>query len=222
MLIIQGTLIGTIIDYATSTRPDRSSYLIPLGIIYVMPFFLALGMFFIPESPRWLILQGRVDEGRKALQWLRPDGVKIEAELAEIKDAIARERAMGSDVGVRDMFKHPTERRRTFLSIFAITTQAASGSMFVICEHTPVPKSESSEAIEVTHLPLLVSIQGLLLHHGAGAESIRDELRAQHSRPDSSRSELADHCSLWTSSCAPDDRSFLLRHPPVNHCGRIR
>ena len=99
-----------------------------------MPFFLAAGMFFIPESPRWLILQGQVDEGRKALQWLRPEGVKVEAELAEIKDAIARERELGSNVGFLDMFRDPTDRRRTFLSIFAITTQAASGSMFVICK----------------------------------------------------------------------------------------
>ena len=102
-----------------------------------MPFFLGIGMFFIPESPRWLILQGRVDEGRKALRWLRPEGVKVEAELAEIKDAIAREREMGSNVGFLDMFKNPTDRRRTFLSIFAITTQAACGSMFVICKRNP-------------------------------------------------------------------------------------
>ncbi|RYP42812.1 hypothetical protein DL770_011626 [Monosporascus sp. CRB-9-2] len=75
---------------------------------------------------------GRVEEGRKALHWLRPDGAKVEVELEEIKDAIAREREMGSNVGVVDMFKNPIDRRRTFLSIFGVTTQAASGSMFVI------------------------------------------------------------------------------------------
>ncbi|EMR68716.1 putative general alpha-glucoside permease protein [Eutypa lata UCREL1] len=127
-----GTLIGTIVDFGTSPRPDKSAYLIPLGIIYVMPFFLAVGMFFIPESPRWLILQGRVEEGRKALKWLRPTGVEIDVEFTEIQDAIARERELGSDVGIVDMFKNPIDRRRTFLSIAGITTQAASGSMFVI------------------------------------------------------------------------------------------
>lgn len=40
----QGTLIGTIVDWATAKRPDKSSYLIPLGLIYIVPFFLALGM----------------------------------------------------------------------------------------------------------------------------------------------------------------------------------
>ncbi len=135
----QGTLIGTIVDYATSTRPDKSAYLIPLGIIYIMPFFLAVGMLFIPESPRWLILQGRIEESRRALKWLRPAGVEVEAELAEIREAISRERQLGSDVGLVDMFKNPIDRRRTFLSIFGVTTQAASGSMFVICKKNPPP-----------------------------------------------------------------------------------
>ncbi|RYP77498.1 hypothetical protein DL771_001071 [Monosporascus sp. 5C6A] len=76
--------------------------------------------------------RGRVEEGRKALHWLRPDGAKVEVELEEIKDAIAREREMGSNVGVVDMFKNPIDRRRTFLSIFGVTTQAACGSMFII------------------------------------------------------------------------------------------
>ncbi|RYP62696.1 hypothetical protein DL769_007203 [Monosporascus sp. CRB-8-3] len=75
---------------------------------------------------------GRVEEGRKALHWLRPDDAKVEVELEEIKDAIAREREMGSNVGIVDMFKNPIDRRRTFLSIFGVTTQAASGSMFII------------------------------------------------------------------------------------------
>ena len=43
-----GTLIGTIIDNFTSTDPGRTSYQIPLGIIYVIPFIIAVGLFFIP------------------------------------------------------------------------------------------------------------------------------------------------------------------------------
>jgi hypothetical protein len=41
---LQGTLIGTIVDWATAKRPDKSSYLIPLGLIYVVPLLLAVGM----------------------------------------------------------------------------------------------------------------------------------------------------------------------------------
>ncbi|OTB09857.1 hypothetical protein K445DRAFT_17218 [Daldinia sp. EC12] len=127
-----GTLIGTIVDWATASRPDRSAYLIPLGLIYIVPVLLTIGLFFIPESPRWLILQDRIEDGHKSLQWLRPTGTQIDIEVAEIKAAIDKEREMGSQVGVLDMFKNPIDRRRTILAVCGVTLQAATGSMFII------------------------------------------------------------------------------------------
>lgn len=94
-------------------------------------------MFFIPESPRWLILQNRIEEGRKALEWLRPTGAQVDVEVAEIKAAIDKEREMGSQVSVVDMFKNPIDRRRTALAVCGVTLQAATGSMFIICKDTP-------------------------------------------------------------------------------------
>lgn len=96
-------------------------------------------MIFIPESPRWLILQGKFEKGRKSLEWLRPKGSPIDEEAATIKAAIDKVREMGGKVGVIDMFKNPIDRRRTFLSVSAVTLQAASGSMFIIGKCPPMP-----------------------------------------------------------------------------------
>ncbi|OHE95099.1 hypothetical protein CORC01_09623 [Colletotrichum orchidophilum] len=127
-----GTLLGTIIDWATAQRPDRSAYLIPLATIYVIPVCLGVGLFFVPESPRWLVLDGRVDEGRKALKWLRPADANIEDEVTEIRTSIQEQLELTKTVTFWDMFTNAVDRRRTVISIGAVSLQAASGSMFII------------------------------------------------------------------------------------------
>lgn len=125
-------MIGTIVDWATAPKPGKDSYLIPLSLIYIVPVILTFGMLLIPESPRWLIMKGHHEQGRKALAWLRPRESDVVRETAEIRVAIEREREVGSNVGVLDMFKNPVDRRRTLLAVCAVTLQAASGSMFII------------------------------------------------------------------------------------------
>ena len=120
------------VDWATSTRPDKSSYLIPLGLVYIVPLVISVALIFIPESPRWLIHQGKYEEGRKALLWLRPTDARVDDEANEIRAAIDKEFELGSSVGFFDMFRNTVDRRRTILAVCAVTLQAASGSMYII------------------------------------------------------------------------------------------
>ncbi|GAW26788.1 putative maltose permease [Rosellinia necatrix] len=49
-----GSLIGTIVDNFAAKIHSKTAYIMPLGIVHVIPFVLTIGLFFIPESPRWL------------------------------------------------------------------------------------------------------------------------------------------------------------------------
>ncbi|KEF56953.1 uncharacterized protein A1O9_07143 [Exophiala aquamarina CBS 119918] len=127
-----GTLVGTIVDNFTVKIGGRSSYIVPLGIIYIVPGLLSIGLFFIPESPRWYLLRNETEKGRKALHWLRPYPDLVDQEVSEILAAIEAERALAQSADLMDMFRNPVDRRRTLLSCAAISLQAASGAMYMI------------------------------------------------------------------------------------------
>jgi MFS transporter, SP family, sugar:H+ symporter len=131
-----GTLVGTIVDNFTAPLEGKKEYLIPLGLIYIVPFFIFLGLFLIPESPRWLMEKGKVDKARKSLLWLRPNQDAVDGELNTIQAAIDEARANSGKALFFEMFSNPVDRRRTILAVCAVNTQAASGAMFMIAYGT--------------------------------------------------------------------------------------
>ncbi|KAJ4351420.1 uncharacterized protein N0V89_006762 [Didymosphaeria variabile] len=131
-----GTLIGTVVDNSTHSLAGKTSYLIPLGIIYIIPVFMSVGLFFIPESPRWLVLVERHDQAKKSLMWMRPNKDAVQEELDDIHAAILAEKEVASSASFIDIIKNPVDRRRTLLAIAAVSIQAASGAMFMIAYGT--------------------------------------------------------------------------------------
>ncbi|OCL15378.1 MFS transporter [Glonium stellatum] len=127
-----GTLVGTIIDNFTAPIHGKRAYILPLGIVYVVPGLMAIGMIFIPESPRWLLQQGKHDQARKALQWLRQNSDSVDLELTEMENAILAEKELASGAAIVDLWRNAVDRRRTLLSIASVSIQAASGAMYMI------------------------------------------------------------------------------------------
>lgn len=170
-------------------------------------------MFFIPESPRWLILQGRYEDGVKSLAWVRPAGSDVRAEADEIQAAIDQERETASGVGVLDMFRDPVDRRRTLLSLSAVTLQAASGSMFIIGESAPI--------LDGTTVLTTRSVQGLLLHHGQRRRPLRHEQRPEHHRAGVPHYKFL-HCrALGPTPPHANDRPHRVRRPAADRRDRV-
>lgn len=132
-----GSLIGTVVDNFTAPISGKNSYIIPLSIIFVIPGLLFFALFLIPESPRWLMDQGKYDQARVALRWLRPytDDI-VEAEATEIQDGLEAEKSLNSSVRLMDLIRNPIDRRRTLIAIGALSTQGASGAMYMIAYGT--------------------------------------------------------------------------------------
>lgn len=138
-----GSLVGTVVDNFTSKIDGRASYLIPLGLIFLVPTLMSIGLFFIPESPRWLIEHGHTDKALKSLLWHRPnERHEVEEELKDIQEGIEKEMLIKKSAGPMDMFTNPIDRRRTVLAVGALTLQGASGAIYMIgtsCPGRPCP-----------------------------------------------------------------------------------
>ncbi|GAN06123.1 general substrate transporter [Mucor ambiguus] len=80
------------ITYGTFGMRNKLSWSIPLGIQIAPPIVLMLGLYFIPESPRWLIYQGRFSEAKQILRVLRAKNDDNDVELRMEYTGIIQER----------------------------------------------------------------------------------------------------------------------------------
>lgn len=87
--ILSGLLLSYIVDYIFSAH-RQWRYMFAAGAIPA--FSLFVGMFFLPESPRWLVKHGFIDKARDVLMRIR--GTQdVEVELSGIKNVLKQSKA---------------------------------------------------------------------------------------------------------------------------------
>jgi len=82
-----GILLASCVDYGTQNRLDTGSYRIPIAIQMLWALILGIGLFLLPESPRYYVKKGNLEKATHVLTRLRgePEGSEyIQQELAEI------------------------------------------------------------------------------------------------------------------------------------------
>lgn len=84
-----GILLGYISNYAFSGLPVHISWRVMLGVGIIPSVFLGFALFVIPESPRWLVMQNRIEEARIVLIKTNDSEKEVEERLAEIQLAAA-------------------------------------------------------------------------------------------------------------------------------------
>ena len=70
-VIAIGTMIAYWIDYGAHFGPPDLVWRFPIAFQIVFGIFVIVGMFYLPESPRYLIAHDRVNEGEKVLAALK-------------------------------------------------------------------------------------------------------------------------------------------------------
>lgn len=62
-----GTLIAYWIDFGSSYGPDNLTWRFPIAFQIVFGLLIIFGMFFLPESPRWLLTRERYEDGERVI-----------------------------------------------------------------------------------------------------------------------------------------------------------
>ncbi|ORX39548.1 general substrate transporter [Kockovaella imperatae] len=96
-MISWGFFIANWVGYGCGYINNTGQFRVPLAIQIIPALLLLIGMFILPYSPRWLVMQGRVDEARDTLYRLHggrknahPEA--IEAEFQEISQQVEWDR----------------------------------------------------------------------------------------------------------------------------------
>ncbi|GAA5834611.1 hypothetical protein JCM9279_007059 [Rhodotorula babjevae] len=114
--------------YGFAEHVDAIGWRIPVALqgLLLVPALISLQ--FTPESPRWLMEKGRIDEGRRVLERLHGAAYAAAATL-EIQEAIAMEHAAQADKGYSACFSDNDQcfRYRTLLAIGVNVAQQATG-----------------------------------------------------------------------------------------------
>lgn len=87
IFINAGILLGYISNYFLSGLPVHFSWRLMLGLGVVPAFLLGLGVLAMPESPRWLVMQNRIQEAVLVLSRTSDDQAEAAERLAQIMDA---------------------------------------------------------------------------------------------------------------------------------------
>ncbi|OJJ42420.1 hypothetical protein ASPZODRAFT_76938 [Penicilliopsis zonata CBS 506.65] len=115
---------------------------LPLAIQCVPPLLLALGIGFLPESPRWLLDQNRVEEARRAFEAVRADESDadvpddaVESEFRAMQAQIRSEHAQ--EHTVMDLFHSAAMRKRCLIG-FAVLFGCQGTGTLVINNYGPL------------------------------------------------------------------------------------
>lgn len=98
LCISLGILLGYVSNYCFGKLTLKVGWRMMLGIAGLPSIFLALGILKMPESPRWLVMQGRLAEAKEILFQVCNSKEEAEIRLRDIKLAAGIDESCSDDV----------------------------------------------------------------------------------------------------------------------------
>jgi len=132
LFITCGIFVADAINFGTEKRADSGSWRIPMGVGFIWPLILGIGMLAFPESPRYAFRNGRMDEACTTLAkfyGVSENHRVVQRELAEIKEKHDLEVSLGKRPWI-ELLTGPRMAYRTMLGITLQALQQLTGANF--------------------------------------------------------------------------------------------
>ncbi|KAH8651404.1 general substrate transporter [Xylariales sp. PMI_506] len=130
--LVIGSTFAYWLDYGVSLRIPASTkqWRVPVAIQLIPGGLMLIGLFFLKESPRWLVKAGRHEEALQSLAYIRNRGAtdpEVEQEFAEIRASAEEELAASEGVTWRECLL-PQNRFRFLLAFLIMMCQQFTGT----------------------------------------------------------------------------------------------
>jgi sugar porter (SP) family MFS transporter len=152
LAIVVGILCSYLINYSLRNAENNWRWMFATGIFPSVLFFI--GLFFIPESPRWLYKAGRKDESLKVLARIGGSDV-AEEEVVEIAESLKGDSA---SVSLGELFKPAS--RKVILAGFFLAILVQMCGINTIIDYAP--KILLAAGVEIENALLQTSLVGLI------------------------------------------------------------
>lgn len=127
LMIVTGELaafaVNAIIGVVWHEDPNVWRYMLSVAVLPAIVLFI--GMFRVPESPRWLLDHGREDDALAVLRQIRPPE-RAEAEIREVRELVALERE-AREAKISDLFRQKWLRKLVIIGVGLAFAQQLTG-----------------------------------------------------------------------------------------------
>ncbi len=157
LTIVSGIIIGYLTGYLLA---GTHSWRWMLGLATVPAMLLLPLMIRMPDTARWYLLKGRVDDARRALLRVEPNA-NADEELAEIGRALGSEGSAGLRGGFSEMLRPPYLRATAFVVALGFLIQITGINAIIYYSPRIFAAMGFTGNFALLGLPALVQVAGL-------------------------------------------------------------